>query len=67
MSPPRLFVGNFDFEHRLADPQRVLPRRIDELNADLAWSWLALARDGDMLWTPRPPGRRFAMLPIGAT
>lgn len=53
MSPPRLFVGNFDFEHRLADPKRVLPRRIEELNADLAWSWLALARDGDMIWMPR--------------
>lgn len=53
MSPPRLFVGNFDFEHRLADPQRVLPRRIEELNAELAWSWLALARDGDLVWTPR--------------
>ncbi len=50
---PRLFVGNFDFEHRLADPQRVLPRRIEELNADLAWSWLALARDGDLIWMPR--------------
>ncbi len=54
MPLPRLFVGNFDFEHRLADPQRVLPRRIEELNADLAWSWLALAQDGDNLWTPRP-------------
>ncbi len=50
---PRLFIGNFDFEHRLADPQRVLPRRIEELNADLAWSWLALAKNGDILWTPR--------------
>jgi hypothetical protein len=53
MPLPRLFIGNFDFEHRLADPQRVLPRRIEELNADLAWSWLALAQDGDLIWTPR--------------
>lgn len=53
MPLPRLFIGNFDFEHRLADPQRVLPRRIEELNADLAWSWLALAREGDIVWTPR--------------
>lgn len=53
MSLPRLFIGNFDFEHRLADPQRVLPRKIEELSADLAWSWLALARDRDMVWTPR--------------
>lgn len=53
-APPRLFVGNFDFEHRLADPQRVLPRRIEELNADLAWSWLALAQTGDFIWTPQP-------------
>ncbi len=53
MPLPRLFVGNFDFEHRLADPQRVLPRRIEELNADLAWSWLAMARDGDLVWMAR--------------
>lgn len=52
MPLPRLFVGNFDFEHRLADPQRVLPRRVNELNADLAWSWLALAREGDLVWLP---------------
>lgn len=53
MSLPRLFVGNFDFEHRLADPHRVLPKRLDSINADLAWSWLALAHDGDFIWMPR--------------
>ncbi|MDB5343776.1 MAG: hypothetical protein JWP89_2153 [Schlesneria sp.] len=49
---PRLFVGNFDFEHRLAAPGRQLPAKLQRLNAELATSWLAIADDGDYLWTP---------------
>jgi hypothetical protein len=49
---PRLFVGNFDFEHRLADARRVLPAHIARLNAELATAWLPHADDGDFLWTP---------------
>lgn len=67
MSPPRLFVGNFDFEHRLAEPQRVLPRRIDDLNADLAWSWLPLAQDGDMIWTPQTANIASPGIPLSAS
>jgi hypothetical protein len=51
---PRFFVGNFDFEHRLADPVRQLPARLDRINAELATSWLAIGDDGDFLWTPQP-------------
>ena len=48
----RLFYGNFDFEHRLADPRREPTKILKRLNAELATSWLALARDGDLIWTP---------------
>ncbi len=48
----RLFVGNFDFEHQLADPGRVPSRRLERINAELATSWLAIADDGDRIWTP---------------
>ena len=51
---PRLFLGNFDFEHRLAAPTRQLPAKLDRINAELATSWLAIADDGDYLWTPQP-------------
>jgi hypothetical protein len=49
---PRLFVGNFEFEHRLVDPSRVLPARLARLNAELATAWLSMADDGDFVWTP---------------
>jgi len=49
---PRLFLGNFEFEHRLADPVKQLPARLDRLNAELAASWLAVADEGDLVWTP---------------
>lgn len=56
---PRLFLGNFDFEHRLADPVRKLPAKLDRINAELATSWLAIADDGDYLWTPEPIDASF--------
>ena len=51
---PRIFIGNFDFEHRLARPKGQLPAKLDRINAELATSWLAIAEDGDYLWTPQP-------------
>lgn len=57
---PRLFLGNFEFEHRLAEPTRQLPAKLERINAELATSWLALADDGDFLWTPQAiPGEFF--------
>lgn len=50
---PRFFLGNFDFEHRLADPDRQLPQKLARINAELATSWLAIADEGDYLWTPQ--------------
>ena len=56
---PRLFLGNFDFEHRLAAPTRQLPAKLDRINAELAASWLAIADEGDYLWTPQPIAASF--------
>lgn len=56
---PRLFIGNFDFEHRLAAPGRQLPAKLQRLNAELATSWLAIADEGDYLWTPEPIDTEF--------
>lgn len=50
---PRLFVGNFDFEHRLASPG-TLPRQLERINAELAPVWTAIADNGDAVWTPIP-------------
>lgn len=49
----RLFYGNFDFEHELADPngwQR--STAIRRMLAERASVWTALADDGDVIWTP---------------
>ena len=48
----RFFYGNFDFEHRLADPRYEPSAALRRLNAELATSWLAVAEDGDWIWTP---------------
>lgn len=52
---PRLFVGNFDFEHELAassgwNPSAALQR----MSAERSVSWVSLADDGDLIWTPEP-------------
>gem|GEM_PF-5392860 len=39
----RLFIGNFDFEHRLAQPARQISSKLERINAELATSWLAIA------------------------
>ncbi|HUQ70548.1 MAG TPA: hypothetical protein VM165_13540, partial [Planctomycetaceae bacterium] len=48
----RLWLGNFDFEHRLADPGRTPSAKLRRLDAELAPCWLAIAEDGDAIWTP---------------
>lgn len=50
---PRLFVGNFDFEHELAEGGLRCTQVRERLNGELACSWLAVARDGDAIWTPQ--------------
>ena len=56
---PRLFYGNFDFEHRLADAGNEPSQALKRLNAELASSWLAIADDGDLIWTPSPIDTQF--------
>ena len=52
---PRLFLGNFDFEHELADPLGWrASAHVERLLAERAPSWIALADDGDFIWTPQP-------------
>lgn len=56
---PRLFIGNFDFEHQLAEPTRATPDKLKRLNAELVCAWLSIADDGDFIWTPLPLDREF--------
>ena len=49
---PRIYYGNFDFEHRLANAQFAPTAKLKQLNAELAAAWLAIAEDGDFIWTP---------------
>lgn len=51
---PRLFVGNFEFEHCLANAGYRANTAIARLNAELAVSWLAVAEEGDLIWCPEP-------------
>lgn len=49
---PRLFFGNFDFEHRLVAPDRNPSAVVRQRLAELASTWLSIADDGDWIWTP---------------
>lgn len=55
----RIFIPNFDFEHQLASPAAQTSPRLMRLNAELAAAWLAIADDGDVLWTPEPISSDF--------
>lgn len=56
---PRLFYANFDFEHRLAEPSHEPSAKLKRLNAELASAWIAIANDGDFLWTPEAIDSQF--------
>jgi len=49
---PRVFVGNFDFEHELMDSRYVAPAQIRDFTAELVSSWVALANSEDLIWAP---------------
>lgn len=55
---PRLFIANFDFEHRLPRPQTgprwTLTEAARRLNAGLACAWCAIAGEGDFIRLPAP-------------
>ncbi|MDB5335695.1 MAG: hypothetical protein JWN70_1314 [Planctomycetaceae bacterium] len=49
---PRIFVGNFDFEHELTSGRRELSRDVQKLAADLVSAWLSIADADDVIWSP---------------
>lgn len=49
---PTLFIGNFDFEHRLAEDGWNAPAELLRRNAQLSLAWLCAARSADWLWGP---------------
>jgi hypothetical protein len=52
---PRLFLGNFEFEHHLAAKvPRQLPEAVRRISAEMACVWVAIATDGEAIWTPDP-------------
>lgn len=51
---PRLFVANFDFEHRLACGDGTPPRVMERMNSDFCAIWAAVAEEGDAVWVPQP-------------
>lgn len=57
---PRLFFGNFDFEHQLAEPKGWrTPTNVKRLLAERATAWIALAETGDFVWTPEEISNSF--------
>ena len=56
----RLFVGNFDFEQELSCESRRPPSAaLRRMSAERAVAWIALADDGDWIWTPEPIAETF--------
>lgn len=51
---PRLFFGNFSFEHELADPQFQPSKALIELSAKWGITWMNGASADDLFWLPSP-------------
>ncbi len=51
---PRLLIGNFDFEHRLATGDQQSPAGLRRIVAEIACCWGVAAEEGDFLWCPEP-------------
>jgi len=60
---PRLFFGNFSFEHHLAQPGWNPPARLRRLDAELAPIWWAVAEEGDFVWAPEVFPESFWEMP----
>lgn len=56
---PRLFVPNFEFEHRLAAVPQTSSPRMRRIHAELASTWVAVAEDGDAILLPEPIDEQF--------
>ena len=56
----RLFLGNFHFESELTSARGWNPSAaLRRMSAERAPSWIALAEDGDLIWTPEPIADSF--------
>lgn len=56
----RLFLGNFHFESELAAARGWNPAAsLLRMSAERAPSWIALAEEGDFIWTPEPISDSF--------
>ncbi len=56
----RLFLGNFQFESELAAARGWNPAAsLLRMSAERAPSWIALAEEGDLIWTPEPIADSF--------
>ena len=49
---PQVFVGNFDFEHELAEGHASRSSNVREIAAELAAAWVVMADAGDVIWSP---------------
>lgn len=57
---PRLFLGNFYFEHELAAPPAWKPTAsMSRIAAERASLWIAIADEGDFIVTPEPIEAEF--------
>lgn len=56
---PRLFFGNFDFEHELAVPQHAPNHARRQLHTELSWHLTAFAEPDDVVWLPQQPADEF--------
>lgn len=57
---PRVFFGNLDFEHELAEPAGWrAPEAVRRMIAERVASWVAIAEEGDRIWTPEPINDSF--------
>jgi hypothetical protein len=55
----RVFLSNFDFEERLTAPGATRSAEASRRNARLAYSWLSIARPGDVILAEQPPSSAF--------
>lgn len=56
----RLFFGNFHFESELSAARGWTPAAsLWRISAERAPSWIALAEEGDLIWTPEPIADSF--------
>jgi hypothetical protein len=56
---PRLWIGNFDFEHELATDRPAASADLLRIADELSFAWLGVAEPDDMVLTRHPPDESF--------